>query len=131
MVSLAKAIQGVILFSTIFGAFFLYEVYPLVPAFVFDGVAVGWALFLVDSILTFLRPRISFYLGMALAVAALAATLSAPEHYQLIAGGNVPATATLVVGWGSEVLLIVLVGIYIMDLRKKDPWGWPGEGSPD
>ena len=127
MVSLPRAIQGVILFSTAFGAVFLYEVYPLVPDFVFYSVAFGWVLFVADSVLTFVRPKLSFYLGMALAIIALAVTLATPEHFQFIASGNVPATATLVVGWASEILLILLVGLYIRGSRREDPWRWPGE----
>ncbi len=130
MVSLARSIQGVILFSTVLGVFFLWQAYPLLPTDVFYFIAFGWVLFLVDSVLTFVKPRVSYYFGMALGVIALGETLSQPEHYQLVANGNVPATIILVLGSTAEALLIVLVAIYIMAERRKDPWAWPGAKSP-
>jgi hypothetical protein len=127
MSSLTRAIQGVILFCTLFGIAFLYEVHTVLPTFVFDLVTFGWAMFVVDSALTFVRPRVSYFFGLVLAVLALLATLSQPAHYQLIASGDIPATATIVVGSISEVTLIVLVAYFALTQRGKDPWAWPGE----
>jgi hypothetical protein len=124
-----RAIQGLILFSTAIGVIFLWQVYPLLPAFGFDFVALGWVLFLVDSILTFIRPTVSYYLGLALALLALGETLSQPAHYALIESGSLTATATLVVGSSTQAMLIVLVVYYILARRRKDPWAWPGANS--
>ena len=117
MSSLPKAILGTIYFATLFGVPFLYEVHPVLPPAVFYSVAFGEALFVVDSALTFVRPRASYYLGLVLAVIAFAATVSQPEHYQLVASGDIPATATIFVGLATEVLLIVLVGWYAVSGR--------------
>ena len=127
--SLPRAIQAVILFSTVFGAAFLYEVHPLLDAAIFDSVAFGWFLFVLDSVLTFVRPRLSFYLGLVLAAVALVSTLSSPAHFQFIENGDVPATATLFVGWGAEILLIALVVLFIVRSRRKDEWSWPGRSD--
>jgi hypothetical protein len=124
-----RAIQGLILFSTVLGVFFLWQVYPLLPAIAFDFVAVGWALFLVDSILTFVRPRASYYLGLTLGILALGETLSQQAHYALITSGNLTATATLVLGSASQAILIILVVYYVIARRRKDPWAWPGANS--
>lgn len=125
MSALPRAIQGVILFSTLFGIVFLFEVYPVLPTAAFELVTFGWVLFVVDSVLTFARPRVAFYLGLILAALALAATWTQPAHYQLIASGDVAATATIVVGTIDEVLLIVLVAYFAVTQRGKDPWAWP------
>jgi hypothetical protein len=124
-----RAIQGLILFSTVLGVFFLWQVYPLLPAMAFDFVAVGWGLFLVDSILTFVRPRASYYLGLALGIIALGETLSQQAHYALITSGNLTAAGTLVLGSASQALLIILVVYYVVARRKRDPWAWPGANS--
>lgn len=124
-----RAIQGLILFSTVLGVLFLWQVYPLLPAFAFDFVALGWVLFLADSILTFVRPRASYYLGLVLAILALGETVSQQAHYALVASGNLPATATLVLGSAAQVLLVVLVVYYLLSGRKEDPWAWPGAKS--
>ena len=129
MSALARMIQGLILFSTLLGVVFLWQVYTLLPATAFDFVAVGWGLFVVDSALTFLRPKASYYLGLVLAVLALGETLSQPEHYALVGSGNLLAAATLVFGSLAQALLIIAVGYYLVSERRRDPWAWPGAES--
>ncbi|MDA4120096.1 MAG: hypothetical protein OK436_05870 [Thaumarchaeota archaeon] len=129
MIGVTRAIQGLILFSTVLGVFFLWQVYPLLPAFAFDFVAFGWVLFLVDGILTFVRPRASYYLGLVLGLFALGETLSQRAHYSLITSGNLTATATLVLGSAAQALLVTLVVYYVAARRRKDPWAWPGANS--
>lgn len=122
--------QGLILFSTAWGAFFLWYARPSLPVEVFYFITFGWVLFLVDSALTFVRPKISYYVGAVLAVVALFATLSQPAHYALVQGGDTTATVIIVVGSAAEVLLIASVAWYVVSERKKDPWKWPGAESP-
>jgi len=129
MSTLARMIQGLILFSTLLGVVFLWQASQLLPAIAFDFVAVGWGLFVVDSALTFLRPKASYYLGLVLAVLALGETLSQPEHYALVGSGNLLAAVTIVLGSLAQVLLIVAVGYYIVSERRRDPWAWPGAES--
>lgn len=125
MSAVPRAIQALILFSTVFGVFFLWEVHPVLPSAVFDFVAFGWSLFVVDSALTFIRPKASYYLGMVLAILAFAATVSQPQHYSLVESGDVLATVTILVGSAAELLLIALVAYYAVTGRRGDPWAWP------
>jgi hypothetical protein len=127
MSSLTRAIQGLILFSTALGVFFLWQAYPLLPTGVFYALLFGWVLFVVDSALTFVRPKVSYYLAIVLAVIALSETLAQPEHYALVENGNTAATIILVLGSLSQALLIILIGYFLVTSRKKDPWAWPGE----
>ncbi|MDA4126145.1 MAG: hypothetical protein OK452_02930 [Thaumarchaeota archaeon] len=129
MNGVTRTIQGLILFSTVLGVFFLWQVYLLLPAVAFYFVAVGWGLFLVDSILTFVRPRAAYYLGLTLGILALGETLSQQAHYALIMSGNLTATATLVLGSTAQAMLISLVIYYVVARRRKDPWAWPGANS--
>ena len=130
MTSAAKVIQALILFSAILGVFFLWQAQPLLPPNVFDILTLGWLLFVVDSVLTFARPRISYYLGLVLSIIALSETVTQPEHYALIENGNVPATIILVLGSAAQALLIGSVLWYIVSEHRKDPWAWPGAESP-
>jgi len=130
MVSPGRVSQWLILFSTVWGIFFLWYARPSLPTEVFYFIGFGWALFVVDAVLTFVRPRLSYYLGLVLAFVALFATLSQPEHYALVQGGDTTATVILVVGSAAEVLLIASVVWYIISERRKDPWAWPGAESP-
>ncbi len=129
MVSLARLIQGLIIFSTALGVVFLWQAQPLVPSDVFYILTFGWVLFAADSVLTFVRPKISFYLGLVLGIVALTETLSQPEHYSLVENGNVPATIILVVGSVAQALLIGTVLYFLVSGRRKDPWAWPGAES--
>ena len=118
MASTDRVIQGLIIFSTILGVFFLLQVYSLLPTFVFDAIAFGWVLWVIDSTLTFLRPNISIYLGLLLAFLTLAATLSQPEHYSLLGSGDVEAAATLVVGSSAQVGIILAVAYRLFAGRR-------------
>jgi len=130
MISVAKLIQGLIIFSAVLGVFFLWQAQPLLPPDVFDILTFGWLLFVADSILTFVRPRVSYYIGLVLAIIALSETLTQPEHYALVENGNVPATLILVLGSVAQALLIVSVLLFIISERRRDPWAWPGAESP-
>ena len=130
MASIGRAIQGLILFSTGLGVLFLWQVYPILPPLAFDFVAFGWVLFAVDSALTFVRPRVSYYLAFALAVLALAESLSQRAHYSLLQSGDVLASATLLLGSAAQVLLLVLVPYQFVTERRKGEWAWPGAKSP-
>ncbi len=130
MNTLPRAIQGLILFSTVLGIFFLWQAYPLLPATVFYALTFGWVLFVVDSALTFVRPKVSYYMGLVLALVALSETLTQPEHYQLVENGNVPATIILILGSISQAALIGLTGYYLLTKRKEDPWAWPAGEPP-
>ena len=128
MPSTGRAIQGLILFSCLWGVLFLWQVYDLLPPTAFEFVAAGWALFVVDGILTFMKQRASFILGFVLAIAALVASLGEPEHYVIAQSGNYLALLTLVLGAGAQALLILLVPYYLYRQRKKE-WAWPGASS--
>ena len=121
MANTDRVIQALILFSTILGVFFLWQVYPLLPSFVFDAIAFGWVLWVVDSVLTFLRPNASIYLGLLLAFLTLAATLSQPEHYALLGSGDLEAAATLIVGSSAQVAIILAVAYRLFAGRRGRP----------
>jgi hypothetical protein len=125
-----RIIQGLILFSALLGVAFLWQAYPLLPGGVFDILAFGWFLFVVDSVLTFVRPLVSYILGLVLALVALSETLSQPAHFALVESGNLPATLTLVLGSAAQALLILFIGFYLIARRRKDPWAWPSAEVP-
>ena len=123
MASSGSTIQATILFSTVLGVLFLWQVYDLLPSFVFDFVASGWVLFLVDSALTFVRPKASYALGFVLALLALASSLPQSAHYAFIQAGELLPSITFIVGTAAQVLLIVLVPIHFIRARKESGSG--------
>ncbi len=124
-----RVIQALVILSTLLGIGFLWEVYGILPGPVFDFVAFGWILFVVDSILTFVRPVASYYLGFVLAILALASSLPRSAHYALVENGLLIPAATFLVGSAAQVLIIVLVLYHFVSGRKKDEWAWPGAKS--
>jgi len=109
-----KAIQATVLFSTVLGVAFLWQVYGLVPPFVFDFVAAGWVLFVADSALTFLRPAASYVLAFVLALLALASSLPQSAHYAFIQEGAIAPAATFIVGTAAQILLVILVPYHFL-----------------
>ena len=130
MSSTGRAIQALVIFSSALGVLFLWLAFPLLPALGFDFVAVGWVLFVVDSVLTFVRPRTSYYLAFVLALLALFETLSRPEHLSILQGSNFLAAVTLVLGSAAQVLLLILVPLHFIRQRREEAeWAWPGAKS--
>ncbi|MGP8125576.1 MAG: hypothetical protein ACLQEQ_06900 [Nitrososphaerales archaeon] len=129
MVQTGKAIQVLIVASSFLGVALLIEINSVVPSDVFDFVAVGWALFVVDGVLTFVRPVISYYLGLVLAVLALSASLPQSAHWAFIENGLLIPSAIFVTGSAFQVLIIVLVVYYSFKTRRSGEWSWPGAKS--
>ncbi len=118
---LGRTIQGLIIFSTLLGALFLWEARSLLPAMVFDVIFVGWVLFIADSVLTFVRPVASYYLGMALAVLGLVTSLPQPAHYAFFQDGQVLAASIFALGSAAEIAIVVLVAYYVVLSRGQSP----------
>jgi hypothetical protein len=128
-VKTGNAIQATVFFSAILGVFFLIQVYLLLDPLAFEIIALGWVLFVFDGLLTFTRPRASYYLAFLLAFLALFETLSQPAHYSLVLSGNIPAAATILAGSAAQVILLVLVPYHFSRERRKNEWAWPGAKS--
>jgi len=129
MVQTGRLLQGLILFSTLLGVVFLAQVYSRLTPIGFDIVAVGWLLFVLDSILTFVRPTVSYYLAFVLSLATIAETVFQPAHYSILFSGDLLAASTIVVGSVAQVLLVILVPYYFRSERRKREWTWPGAKS--
>lgn len=116
--STPRAIQVLVVFSVVLGEVFLIQAYTLVPTDVFDFVATGWALFVVDSALTFVRPRVSYYLAFVLALLALGSSLPQTAHYALVESGDLLPAATFILGSAAQVLLVILVPYHLLRGRR-------------
>lgn len=119
MPSTGRTIQILIIFSTVLGVVFLPQVYGVLPLMVFDFIAVGWVLFVIDSVLTFVRPKVSYYLAFVLAVLALASSLPQSVHYAFIENGVILPAATFVLGSAAQILLVIFVPYHFLRERLK------------
>jgi hypothetical protein len=124
-----RAIQLLIIFSTLLGIAFLWVANGVLPGAVFDFIAIGEAAFAIDSVLTFARPVWSYYLGLVLAVLALTVSLPQSAHYALIETGQVVQASIFIVGSAAQALIILFVIYRFVKGRRKDEWAWPGAKS--
>lgn len=118
MTRTAKTIQALILASTLLGIALLFEIYAIVPPFVFEIVSVGWVCFAFDSLLTFVRPTASFCLGLILSVLGLSASLPQSTHWEFIQEGLVVPSAIFIAGSIMQGMIVVLSAYYLVGLRK-------------
>lgn len=85
----------------------------------FEFVAFGWVLFIVDAALTFVRPRASYALALVLAILALVSSLPQSAHWAFIANGDLLPAATFLAGSAVQVVLAILVVYYFARARMK------------
>jgi hypothetical protein len=123
VLSSGRAIQALVIFSTVLGVAFLWQVNGILPSYVFDFVATGWVLFLIDSVLSFMRPRFSYAMAFVLALLALTSSLPQSAHYVLIEEGAVLPAATFIAGTLAQVLLLVLVPYHFLVVRRRSSAG--------
>jgi hypothetical protein len=114
-----RAIQGLVIFSVILGVLFLAQAYTLVPTFVLEIVGTGWALFVVDAALTFVRPRISYALALVLSILGLTSSLPQSSHWAFIVNGDLLPAFTFLLGSAVEVAIVIEVLYYFLASRKK------------
>ncbi len=119
MTRTGKAIQASVFLSVILGILFLVQAYNVVPSFVFEFVAVGWVLFVIDGVLTFLRPRESYALALVLAILALGSSLPQSSHWAFIGNGDILPAFTFLAGSVVQVVLIILVVYYFAVGRRR------------
>ncbi|HXW36542.1 MAG TPA: hypothetical protein VEJ36_01370 [Nitrososphaerales archaeon] len=119
MVSVPNAIKGLVYFSVILGVVFLAQAQGALPHPVFDIIALGWALFVVDALLTRVRVKASFYLAFVLAVLALVSSLPQTAHYAFIEEGELLPSATFILGSLAQITLVVLVPYYFLKSRRS------------
>lgn len=94
------------------------QVYGVLPADIFDFVATGWVLFIIDSVLTFTNPKVSYYMAFVLAILALFSSLPESAHYTFIENGVLLPAATFILGSLAQVLLVVFVPYHFIKERR-------------
>lgn len=114
-----KAIQALVFLSVILGVLFLAQAYNAVPSLVFEFVAVGWVLFVVDAALTLVRPRLAYGFALVLAILALASSLPQSSHWGFVSAGDLLPAFTFLAGSAIEVVLILVALYYFLVARKK------------
>jgi hypothetical protein len=117
LVSLKDTIDLLIYLSVVLGAVLLYQLYCLVPQWLFSSVLVGWLAYLAVAVLVAAWRRIAYPLAFVLSILTLATSLPRPEHFAFVKAGVSLASITFLTGSALQIALIILIPIYL--LRKK------------
>lgn len=119
MSSIGRVIQGLIILSALLGILFLVQVYGVLPQNAFVFVFVGWVMYVIDSVMTFVRPTVSFYFGFVLAAITLSSSLPQSAHYSFIMSGQLLPSTTFLLGTLAQLLILVLVPYYALKGRRR------------
>ena len=117
MVSLRGTIDLLVYLSVVLGAVLLYQLYCLVPQWLFSSVLVGWLAYLVVAVLVAAGRKIAYPLAFVLSILTLATSLPRPEHFAFVKAGVSLASITFLLGSALQIALLILIPIYL--LHKK------------
>jgi len=116
--SLKRSIGVLIYGSVALGIVLLPQLYYLVPSWLFFSVLGGWLAYVIVAVLAATGHKIAYPLAFVLALLTLAASLPQPEHYSFIEAGLSLASATFVLGSVLQVALLVLIPMYLYQMRS-------------
>lgn len=118
MLSLRCSVDLLIYLSVAFGVVLLFQLYQLVPAWLFYSVLVGWVAYLGVAVLTVKGRPVAYPLAMVLAVLTLIVSLPQPQHYSYVEAGLSLASLTFIIGSVLQIALIVLIPIHLLRSRS-------------
>ena len=117
LISLRVTIDVLIYLSVILGVVLLYQLYCLVPQWLFSSVLIGWLVYLLVAVLVAAGKRIGYPLAFVLSIFTLTTSLPRPEHFAFVEAGISLASTTFLLGSGFQIALLILIPIHF--LRKK------------
>ena len=119
MVSITRAIDGLIYASVGVGAILLPQIYFLVPTWLFYSVLAGWVAYLLVAVATVRHLKVAYPLAILLSVLTLVVSLPQPEHYSSAKAGMWLETLTFAVGSMLQIALLILIPVYLIKMRKS------------
>ena len=119
MVSLTRAIDGLIYASVGVGAILLPQIYFLVPTWLFYSVLAGWVAYLLLAVATARHLKVAYPFVILLSVLTLVVSLPRPEHYSFAKAGMWLETLTFAVGSMLQIALLILISVYLLKMRKS------------
>ena len=118
MPSLKRAIDVLIYLSVAFGIVLLFQLYVLVPRWLFYSVLMGWVAYVAVAILAATGRKVAYPFAFILSVLTLAVSLPQPEHYSLVQEGFSLASTTFLAGSVLQILLLILLVVYFIRSRS-------------
>lgn len=113
-----QSVNLLIYLSVAFGVVLLFQLYELVPVWLFYSVLVGWVAYLCVAVLVAKGQPIAYPLALVLAVLTLVVSLPQPQHYSYVEAGLSLASITFIIGSVLQIALIVLIPIHMRRSRS-------------
>lgn len=107
MAPAAKFAKLSVYLSVLMGPLLIYQIYRIVPSYVFYSILIGWLLYLLTAIGIAKNIRYFYYAAIVLAALVLAVSIPQPEHYAFFSDGHTFAAITFLVGNLLQVVVII------------------------
>ena len=117
--AIQRAIRVLIYLSVAIGIVLLFQLYSLVPSWLFYSVLVGWLAYLFVAVLAWKGQTVAYPLALILAILTLAVSLPQPEHYSYVEAGFSLASSTFLIGSALQIALIILIPLFLYKNRTK------------
>lgn len=105
--------------STVLGFIFVIIARGIIPAWLYVSIGFGFVTYLLASILTVVKARVSFIIAFFLSLIVLASSLPQPEHYYFILYGQALPAFIFISGNFVQVLFIVTFFYWLYRTRGK------------
>jgi hypothetical protein len=116
--TLRRTIDISIYLSVAVGVLLLIQLFPLVPAWLFYSVFLGWIAYLLVATAVAKGYYKTYPVAFILAILTLAVSLPQPEHQSFVAAGISLASITFIVGSVLQIALLILIPLYLWRRRK-------------
>lgn len=104
--------------SVALGVVLLFQLWFLVPVWLFYSVALGWVAYFITAVAIMRRHEGAYKAAFILAILTLVVSVPQPEHYAFVSEGINLASMTFLLGSVLQLCIIVLLTVYFLRNRK-------------
>jgi len=108
-----------IFLSVAVGVVLLFQIFKLVPSWLFYLVLTGWFAYLLVAIVALSGRKIAYPFAFILSILTLAVSLPQPVHFSFASAEMWLATFTFAAGSALQIALLILIPIYLVKGRKS------------
>ena len=117
MPTLQRLVTGLVCTSVALGVILLYQLWFMVPRWLFYSVLLGWVAYLFTAIAMIQHRHGANKAAFVLAILTLVVSVPQPEHYALMSQGLILPTITFILGSVLQFFVILLLSI--LYLRRR------------
>jgi len=118
LTNLRRVTDLLIYASVALGVFLLFQLWSLVPAWLFYSVTLGWIAYFATAVAIMRRHEVAYKTALVLAILTLLVSLPQPEHYAFVREGINLASVTFLLGSILQLCVIILLMVHFLFRRK-------------